>query len=99
MDATLAARQEFYGENRTSDNLPWALPENIHPYRFYLGAKGLMEDGSQAPASDFLARNGLRYGRIYGFAIDMSPEGPTGGEWRDEFHKNGAENGAFSAHG
>jgi hypothetical protein len=92
MNATLNARKAFYGQNRT-DGKPWALPENIHPYRFYLGVKGLMEDGSKAPASDFLARNGLRYGQIYGFAIDMSPEcGPTKGLWRDAAHKN-ATNG------
>jgi len=35
-----------------------------------------------------LARNGLRYGKIYSFAIDMSEEGPTKGMWRDEFHKD-----------
>jgi hypothetical protein len=51
-----------------------------------------MEDGSKAPASDFLARNGLRYGQIYGYAIDMTSTGPTKGAWRDAAHKN-ATNG------
>jgi hypothetical protein len=69
------------------------LTENIVPHRFYLGIKGLMEDGSPAPASDFLARNGLRYGQIYGFAADMSATGPTAGVFRDEFHRS-ATNGA-----
>ena len=91
MTAIMEARRAFYGENRTDGN-PWALPENIVPHRFYLGAKGYMEDGSLAPASDFLARNGLRYGQIYGFAVDMSEGGPTGGRFRDEFHKD-ATNG------
>lgn len=52
--------------------------------------------GSDAPASDFLARNGLRYGKMYGFAIDMSASGPTGGLWRDAFHKDASKavNGA-----
>jgi hypothetical protein len=92
MNATLAAKIAEYGPLSPAGN-PWVLPENIHPYRFYLGRKGLMEDGSPAPASDFLARNGLRYGQIYGFAIDMSATGPTEGLYRDAFHRialNGA---------
>jgi hypothetical protein len=44
--------------------------------------------GSDAPKDDFLARNGLRFGKMYGFAIDMSASGPTQGMWRDEFHKD-----------
>lgn len=52
-----------------------------------------MEDGSDAPADDFLARNGLRYGKVYGFAVDMSSEGPTGGLFRDAYHRP-RENGA-----
>lgn len=48
--------------------------------------------GSDAPADDFLARNGLRYGKVYGFATDMSADGQTGGLWRDEYHKD-RENG------
>lgn len=50
--------------------------------------------GSDAPHDDFLARNGLRYGKLYGFVVDMSADGPTGGMWRDDFHKpraNGAK--------
>ena len=49
--------------------------------------------GSDAPADDFLAKNGLRYGKVYGFAIDASESGPTGGLMRDAFHKP-RENGA-----
>lgn len=44
--------------------------------------------GSDAPKDDFLARNGLRYGKTYSFAIDMSKNGPTKGMWRDEFHRD-----------
>ena len=75
------------------DGKPYVKPQNVHPARVYVGVKGKMEDGSQAPSDDFLARNGLRYGQVYGFAIDMSENGPTGGVWRDEFHKS-AMNGA-----
>lgn len=57
--------------------------------------------GSDAPADDFLARNGLRYGKLYGFAIDMSEDGPADGLFRDEFHtprENGAQvDGKFVA--
>ena len=56
--------------------------------------KGKLEDGSDAPEDDFLARNGFKYGQLYGFATDMSETGPTGGVGRDEWHKtatNGAE--------
>lgn len=63
---------------------------------FHLGIKGKLEDGSDAPSDDFLARNGFKYGQIYGFAIDMTnstdQKGPTEGVWRDEFHKS-ATNG------
>jgi len=50
--------------------------------------------GSDAPADDFLARNGLRYGKVYGFAVDMSENGPTHGLWRDAYHKD-RENGSM----
>jgi hypothetical protein len=46
----------------------------------------LYPEGSQAPATDFLARNGLRYGQIYGFATELATH-------RDTFHIN-ATNGA-----
>lgn len=78
-------RTAFYG-NRT-DGKPWVWPKDTNPMRIYVGVKGLLEDGSPAPEDDFLARNGLKYGQIYGFAIDMTEDGPTGGAWRDEFHK------------
>ena len=39
--------------------------------------------GSDAPADDFLARNGLRYGKIDGVATDMD----TSGLFRDNYHK------------
>ena len=47
------------------------------PLRIYVGKKGLDADGkaisSMAPARDqFLARNGLLYGKIYGLAVENS---------------------------
>lgn len=88
--AEIAGRNAEYG-NRP-DGTEYVNPQNICPARIYIGMKGKMEDGSDAPADDFLARNGLRYGKVYGFATDMSADGPTGGLWRDEYHKD-RENG------
>jgi len=72
------------GKRDDGSNYIWT--ENVHPARIYVGVKGKMEDGSQAPATDFLARNGLRYGQIYGFATELATH-------RDTFHIN-ATNGA-----
>jgi hypothetical protein len=47
-----------------------------------------MEDGSDAPEDDFLARNGLRHGSMYGYAVNMEPDSRAKGLWRDEFHRN-----------
>lgn len=92
VSAVLEARNE--GFNRT-DGKDYVWPENVVPFRIYVGKKGICADGTAC--DDYLARNGLRYGQIYGFAIDMSEEGPTSGKWRDDFHTdesmamNGAE--------
>ena len=69
------------------DGNPYVWPKDIVPYRIYVGLKGKLEDGSDAPEDDFLARNGFKYGQLYGFATDMSETGPTRGIWRDEWHK------------
>lgn len=82
-EATLDKRNTLFTR---SDGRNYTWTNNIVPARLYIGVKGKMEDGSDAPEDDFLARNGLRYGHIYGFAIDMSEDGPTGGLWRDAFH-------------
>lgn len=81
--AVLEARNK---EFTRADGKDYVWTENIVPFRFYVGVKGRCEDGKEC--DDFLARNGLKYGKIYGFAIDMSEEGPTSGLWRDEFHKD-----------
>ena len=83
--AELDARNSEYGPR--PDGTDYVSPTNVCPARIYIGMKGKMEDGSDAPDDDFLARNGLRYGKVYGFAIDMSASGPTGGLFRDAFHK------------
>jgi hypothetical protein len=81
---TLAERIRVYGTKPDGTNYVWT--KHIVPYRIYIGVKGKKEDGSSADSSDFLARNGLRYGQLYGFAIDMTSDGPTKGLFRDAFH-------------
>lgn len=84
-------RNEVYGPRTDGKNYTW--PKNIVPYRIYVGIKGKLEDGSDAPADDFLARNGLKYGQIYGFAVDMNDNTTAPYDlWRDAFHKT-ADNG------
>lgn len=91
---TLNSRRSIYGLKPDGTNYTWTV--NTHPYRFYVGKKGMYENGTAAPADDFLARNGLRYGKIYGFAVDISATGPTKGLFRDAFHRSAdANNGAF----
>jgi hypothetical protein len=90
---TLDRRKALF--NLTGYGNPYVWTDNIHPFRVYVGRKGKLENGQDAPASDFLARNGLKYGKMYGFAIDMSVTGPTKGMYRDAFHLSAdANNGA-----
>jgi hypothetical protein len=90
-DHITAMRNELYGPRTDGKNYTW--PQNINPYRIYVGIKGKLEDGSDAPADDFLARNGLKYGQIYGFAVNMADNTTApNAEWRDAFHKT-ASNG------
>jgi len=71
------------------DGKPWVWTQNIVPARIYVGVKGKLEDGSDAPEDDFLARNGLKYGKIYGYAVDMGePVRQSQGMWRDDFHRD-----------
>lgn len=79
--AVLEARNEEFTRD---DGKDYVWTNNIVPFRIYVGVKGKCEDGTTC--DDFLARNGLRYGQIYGFAIDMSSAGPSSGRWRDDFH-------------
>lgn len=81
--AVLEARKR---EFKRDDGKVYVWTRDIHPFRIYVGVKGLCENG--AKCGDFLARNGLKYGQVYGFAIDMSLSGPTGGMWRDDFHRD-----------
>lgn len=82
--ATLAAkRNAFYG-NRAVDGAAYKITEYIHPARIYIGKKGFNARGE--PATDFLSRNGLAYGQMYGFGAVLSTA--AGGEYRDVWHRN-----------
>eukprot|EP00536_Pseudo-nitzschia_multiseries_P001605 jgi/Psemu1/322147/estExt_fgenesh1_pg.C_210001 len=84
--AELDARNAEY---KRTDGKDYVWTNNIHPARIYVGVKGKLEDGSDAPEDDFLARNGLKYGKIYGYAVDMGePYRQSKGLWRDEFHRS-----------
>ena len=63
-----------------SDGNDYVWPQNIVPARIYLGKKGYDEQGNAC--TDFLCRNGLRYGQLYGFAANASAVA-----WRDTWHK------------
>lgn len=76
-DRIVEKRNEQYTR---SDGQPYVKPQNIVPTRVYVGKKGLDEQG--APSNSFMARNGLLYGQLYGFAVDTSTV-----EWRDPWHK------------
>jgi hypothetical protein len=80
----LDARNTKYGLKPDGTQYVWT--ENINPVRIYVGLKGYKEDGTLADPSDFLARNGLRYGQMYGYAINMTSSGPSKGLFRDQFH-------------
>jgi len=71
----------------TSSGTPYVHPQNIHPNRIVIGLKGYNEYGYPCvDQDDFLCRNGLRFGQVYGHAIDMSATGPTMGMYRDDTH-------------
>jgi hypothetical protein len=62
------------------DGTPYVWPENVHPARFYIGEKGFNAKGERA--NDFLSRNGLAHGQLYGFATDQ-----VDGLFNDAFSK------------
>ena len=47
------------------DGSNYVFPKYVVPARVYVGVKG--RDATGAVATDFLSRNGLAYGKVYGF--------------------------------
>ena len=63
--------------NQRDDGTDFVYPQNIVPSRLYVGVKGYAADCTTADTTNFLAKNGLACGRVYGFAV------PTGTDDRD----------------
>ena len=66
------------------DGTPYVNPAHVAPARIYVGVKGRNALGQ--PATDFLSRNGLAYGKVYGFATNVVQT--TGGRYLEDWHKN-----------
>lgn len=77
-------------EGTRLDGTPYVWPHDIVPARLYVGKKGFNASGE--PSDSFLARNGLAYGQLYGFATGLETT-------RDEYHTTAANgdvvNGGF----
>lgn len=88
--ALTAKRNAFYG-NRAVDGKPYVNTQYVHPARIYIGKKGYNARGE--PATDFLSRNGLAYGQVYGFgALPTAFNGEYGDVWhRNTANTNGAQ--------
>jgi hypothetical protein len=72
---------------KRADNTDWVFPQDIVPARMYIGAKGYHADGTACGTScNFLEKNGLAYGKVYGFAVENSVAD------RDTFHKGAFRN-------
>ena len=82
-----AARKN--GMGLRPDGTPYVFTEFVVPSRVYVGVKGRNAQGQ--PATDFLSRNGLAYGKVYGFATDVAST--TGGRFQEDWHLNVATNG------
>eukprot|EP00930_Biecheleria_cincta_P082155 TRINITY_DN7180_c0_g1_i2.p1 TRINITY_DN7180_c0_g1~~TRINITY_DN7180_c0_g1_i2.p1 ORF type:complete len:807 (-),score=143.12 TRINITY_DN7180_c0_g1_i2:210-2318(-) len=76
-----AARKNALGKR--PDGTDYVYPQDIVPGRLYIGKKGYNAQGQ--PASDFLSRNGLAYGKVYGFSTDVTAT--TGGMFIDAYSR------------
>ena len=63
---TEAARKNAMGKR--PDGTDYVFPQNVCPARLWVGKKGYNAKGEAA--NDFLSRNGLSYGQLYGFATN-----------------------------
>eukprot|EP00628_Pelagophyceae_sp_CCMP2097_P038960 CAMPEP_0184243318 /NCGR_PEP_ID=MMETSP0977-20130417/156_1 /TAXON_ID=483370 /ORGANISM="non described non described, Strain CCMP2097" /LENGTH=857 /DNA_ID=CAMNT_0026548577 /DNA_START=90 /DNA_END=2663 /DNA_ORIENTATION=- len=70
------------------DGSPYVWPKDIVPSRIYIGKKGF--DAKGMPSTSFLARNGLAFGQLYGFATDVDVT--TAGLYGDAFHAEASGN-------
>ena len=65
------------------DGMPYVWPENIVPARLYIGKKGFNAKGEE-DNENFLSRNGLAYGQLYGYGV------MNGTMDRDAWHRQAA---------
>ena len=88
-----AARKNAMGKR--PDGTDYVFPQNVCPARLYIGKKGYNAKGE--PATDFLSRNGLAYGHLYGFATNQAGaayDASNSDSGRDGWHKTeGRANG------
>jgi len=77
-----AARKNAIGKR--PDGTDYTFTKYVVPSRIYIGVKGMNAKGEVA--TDFLSRNGLAYGQLYGFATDVAAT--TGGRFQEDWHKN-----------
>lgn len=82
-----ATRKNALGKRPDGSN--YVFPQYVVPSRVYIGVKGRNAAGQVA--NDFLSRNGLAYGKVYGFATNVAQT--TGGRYQEDWHKNVAVNG------
>jgi hypothetical protein len=88
-----AARKNAIGTRPDGTN--YVFTKYVVPSRVYIGVKGRNATGQVA--TDFLSRNGLAYGKVYGFATNVAQT--TGGRYQEDWHKNIAVNGDTVAGG
>jgi hypothetical protein len=74
-----AARKNAMGKR--PDGTDYVYPQNVCPARIWIGKKGYNAKGEAA--NDFLSRNGLAYGQLYGFATNDAAARSS----RDAWHK------------
>merc|ERR1719197_345476 len=61
----------------------YVWPKDVVPSRIYIGKKGMNAKGQMS--QDFLSRNGLAYGQLYGFATNIAAT--TNGLYVDDYSK------------
>ena len=92
-----AARKNALGKRPDGTDYVW--PKYVVPSRIYIGKKRVNAQGQAA--TDFLSKNGLAYGKLYGFSTNMTATGTgtANGLFMDAYSKVAAPgstvNGAF----
>ena len=85
--AMVARKKAQTSGNKRADGTDFVWPQNIVPARVYVGVKGYAADCTTKDTTNFLAKNGLACGEVYGFAV------PSGTTDRDAWHKGNVRDG------